>query len=430
MKLSKRIFILSAISIFILFFININVVRSYLKKNLSHETKIYIKEFFFGKKYIEEVFFYKSLNYNQKKLPQTHYEKIFLKKITLKNLDTSSSSHYAKVKNTKIKSKKFFLENLDDKNLIYATFSGKIGLISLNNFNEKNPINNNLDKYKIDSLLDIKLIKDHIYVSLSYKEKDSDNCTYFLITYAKINTEFLNFNEFYKSNKCMVNTLGGRLIDYNHFNVEGLLVSMGASDKEKQLAQDDKSPYGKMLFFDLNTKKYIIFSKGHRNPQGLIHSDGFIISTEHGPYGGDEINKILFKKNYGFPVASLGEPYKFAKKKDTDREEFQFKKIHKKYNFMEPIFSFSQGIGISEIAKIPKQYSKYWINNFFISSLNGRSLYRVNFDDNFNKLNYKEKIYIGERIRDIIYVTSKNIFVLALEETGSLGILSSPQSVN
>jgi hypothetical protein len=54
-----------------------------------------------------------------------------------------------------------------------------------------------------------------------------------------------------------------------------------------------------------------------------------------------------------------------------------------KYNFEEPIFSFSQGIGISEIAKIPKQYSKYWINNYFITSLNGRSLYRVNFDDDF-----------------------------------------------
>ena len=69
-----------------------------------------------------------------------------------------------------------------------------------------------------------------------------------------MNTKFLDFNEFYKSNKCLSNTLGGRLINYNHMNLEGLLVSMGASDKEKELAQNDNSPYGKILFFDLDTK--------------------------------------------------------------------------------------------------------------------------------------------------------------------------------
>ena len=41
-----------------------------------------------------------------------------------------------------------------------------------------------------------------------------------------------------------------------------------------------------------------------------------------------------------------------------------------------------------------------------------------------------EKIYVGERIRDIIHVKSKNIFILALEETGSLGILNGPNSIN
>ena len=430
MKFTTKKLLLASILILILILININVLRSALKENLSHETKVFIKELFFGKTYMKEVFFYKSLNYNQKKLPQTLYERIFFKKIPLNNLDISSSSHYAKIKKLKINSKRFFLENFDNENIIYASFNGKIGVISLNNFNEKDPINTNLDKYQIHSLLDIKLVKDHIYVSLSYNDNDKKDCTYFLIAFAKMNTKFLNFQEFYKSNKCLSNTLGGRLINYKHMNVEGLLVSMGASGKEKELAQNDNSPYGKILFFDLDTKKHIIFSKGHRNPQGLIYSDGYIISTEHGPYGGDEINKILFKKNYGFPIASLGEPYKFAKKAENNREDFEFKKQHKKYNFEEPIFSFSQGIGISEIAKIPKQYSKYWINNYFITSLNGRSLYRVNFDDDFNKLNYMEKIYVGERIRDIIHVSSKNIFILALEETGSLGILSGPKSIN
>ena len=66
-----------------------------------------------------------------------------------------------------------------------------------------------------------------------------------------------------------------------------MLVKLGASSTK------DDSAYGKILFFDIKTKKFKVFSKGHRNPQGLIIDGKNIISTEHGPYGGDEINKIL-----------------------------------------------------------------------------------------------------------------------------------------
>ena len=34
-----------------------------------------------------------------------------------------------------------------------------------------------------------------------------------------------------------------------------------------------------------------------------------ILSTEHGPKGGDEINKIIFGSNYGWPISSYGKPY-------------------------------------------------------------------------------------------------------------------------
>ena len=71
------------------------------------------------------------------------------------------------------------MENFDNENIIYASFDGTIGIISLNNFDEKSPINTNLKKHKIHSLLDIKLIKDHIYVSLSYNDEAKKDCTYF-----------------------------------------------------------------------------------------------------------------------------------------------------------------------------------------------------------------------------------------------------------
>ena len=53
------------------------------------------------------------------------------------------------------------------------------------------------------------------------------------------------------------------------------------------LSQDDSSYYGKIVFFGLNNRQPVIFSKGHRNPQGLFVGNNIILSTEHGDYGGD-----------------------------------------------------------------------------------------------------------------------------------------------
>ena len=59
-----------------------------------------------------------------------------------------------------------------------------------------------------------------------------------------------------------------------------------------------------------------------------------------------------------------------------------------------------------------------------VTSLNGRSIYRVKFEDeNYEKVIYVEKIYIGERIRDIKYVNKLNFIIVALERTGDIGIL-------
>ena len=54
-----------------------------------------------------------------------------------------------------------------------------------------------------------------------------------------------------------------------------------------------------------------IWSYGHRNPQGMAYDPlrKRLWSIEHGPRGGDEINLILPKANYGWPVISHGKEY-------------------------------------------------------------------------------------------------------------------------
>ena len=100
------------------------------------------------------------------------------------------------------------------------------------------------------------------------------------------------------------------------------------------------------------------------------------------------------------------------------------KKNHKKEGFEEPIFSFIPAIGISEIIKLPNNFSNLWQDNFLLASLNGKHLFRIKFDEDFNKIIYFEKIYIGDRMRDLIYVSNKKKIILALELEGALGILS------
>ena len=125
-------------------------------------------------------------------------------------------------------------------------------------------------------------------------------------------------------------------------------------------------------------------------------------------------------KNYGWPISSYGEPYNF---KYNDKSGYKFLKNHSKQNFQEPIYSFVPSIGISQIIKIPEDFSIFWSENFLVSSLNGRSLYRIKFNSNYEKIIYKEKIIIGERIRDIIYFEKQRLILMALEDTGSIGII-------
>jgi aldose sugar dehydrogenase len=57
-----------------------------------------------------------------------------------------------------------------------------------------------------------------------------------------------------------------------------------------------------------------VYSYGHRNAQAILHDadTGRIISHEHGPRGGDEINIIEPGVNYGWPIATFGIDYSGA----------------------------------------------------------------------------------------------------------------------
>ena len=51
-------------------------------------------------------------------------------------------------------------------------------------------------------------------------------------------------------------------------------------------------------------------------------------------------------------------------------------------------------------------------------------MHRIKFDEKYERIIYNEKVFIGDRIRDIIYDNKSKDILLSLELTGSLGIIS------
>jgi glucose/arabinose dehydrogenase len=94
---------------------------------------------------------------------------------------------------------------------------------------------------------------------------------------------------------------GGRLA----LGPDGALYISTGDATETSLSQDDGSLNGKVLRLDTTTGKPAVFSKGHRNVQGLCFAPGGrFLSTEHGPSGNDEVNELRQGFNGGWPGTS------------------------------------------------------------------------------------------------------------------------------
>ncbi len=411
------------ISLLIIYFVYLNIfdqnkLKTYINKYLWPYTPLKVQAII--KITYSDKFFKQFQNdYNVKFIPETQSIKVNFNRYKLDFL-TSTEGIYNK--NTQRKS--FFIELLDERVLI-IDIKGNIFQINKIENLESDIKKNNFKKISINikpyQILDSFISDNKIYLSYaSYKDK----CFKFQIDEAIIDEKFLNFKEFFKSEECLKSMIqGGRIQKYSHNNQNGILFTVGDSSTPDFIggdAQSEKSIFGKVLFKSLESKdkkEYLIFSKGHRNPQGLlVFKNDKILSTEHGPRGGDEINRIFFKGNYGWPISSYGQSY-FDK-------NLKYKKNHSENGFIEPVFSFIPSIGISEIIYLPENFSESWQDNFLLTSLNGKSVYRIKFSKDLKKIIYKEKIFIGDRIRDIKYSNASKLILLALEGEGEIGIIA------
>ncbi len=113
-----------------------------------------------------------------------------------------------------------------------------------------------------------------------------------------------------------------------------------------------------------------IWTYGHRNVQGLvIHPEtGDVLTNEHGPQGGDELNRLAPGLNYGWPVIGFGVNYKtgLAIHNGTHREGME-----------QPIHVWVPSIGISGAMIYTGDRFPQWRGNLFVGGMVGQQLARL-----------------------------------------------------
>lgn len=405
------IYILLFLSLFVLGIFFLDNIRTLVVKNLNENQKQFIRKIFFGEdeaKLLKKYKLFGKMNYNQLVLPDTQFLQIDYKELPLNKLEFKTSLNKWIAKSVEI-----FLEQHED-NIIVSDTVGNMYFISKKKLaSNNNDFKKYISNFKFDgikgSIRDLLVHNDMLYVS--YSDFNEDECSKINISYTRINNNKLDFQKFFASEDCSEEFDSGRMSIFNFNGTEGIIITSG-TNLEGDGAQDDKSSFGKVLFIDFNNRKKMNFAKGLRVPQGLYIEDSLILTAEHGPRGGDEINKIKFGKNYGWPIASYGETYH---EENKDKDKYFYKKSHKENGFEEPIYAFVPSIGINQIIRVPESFSKFWKDDFLVTSLNGRSIYRVKMNKDISRVISIEKIFIGKRMRDIIFVKDENYFLLALE---------------
>ena len=306
----------------------------------------------------------------------------------------------------------------------------------------KNNINDfiGLSQFKKDSYVSLKdmlIFENKLFIS--YTEEIEEDCWNTSIIYGKINYKNIKFKKMFTSNKCVhsenkidgdfskfsTGQSGGRMID---FDKNHILLSIG-DYFNRYLAQDKKSVNGKVIKINISNGDNEIISMGHRNPQGLLFDkeNNFILETEHGPMGGDEINLIKIEKkdnnniqNYGWPVVSAGEHYGGRSPNNKKKyEKYPLYKSHTEHGFIEPLKSFVPSIAISQIVKIKK--NKYVVGSMGKKRDEHKSLYFFELSEEKKIINL-EQIKVYERVRDL--GINDNKLYLFMENTASIGIIN------
>lgn len=156
-----------------------------------------------------------------------------------------------------------------------------------------------------------------------------------------------------------------------------------------------------------------IWSYGHRNPQGAaIHPQtGELWITEHGPKGGDELNRVLPGRNYGWPVITYGREYSGLKVGEG---------LTEKDGMEQPQHYWVPSIATSGLAFYTADRIPAWKGSAFVASLKFGQLARLRLDG--ERVVAEERLLEGlnRRLRDVRQGPDGALYLLTDETNGAI----------
>lgn len=191
----------------------------------------------------------------------------------------------------------------------------------------------------------------------------------------------------------------------------------------------EKTVFGKILAFNPATFKHEIYSMGHRNPQGLFWDNDHkeLWSAEHGPQGGDEVNRIVKGGHYGWPLVTLGKPYKtmYPSNKPVTKDSKNPStgvdlepartgiRSGTHDGFVPPIMAWSTGNGIGGLFRVPMDSPlKDWRGDIITATMAENHLHRLRLHQGATI--FDEDIPAA-RIRDLMLLGNGDL-VLSLDK--------------
>ena len=217
---------------------------------------------------------------------------------------------------------------------------------------------------------------------------------------------------------------GGRLL----FLPDGtLLLTVGDGYDYKAAAQDMRSHLGKILrltqdgtaptdnpFVGQDGKLPEIWTSGHRNPQGLAHdpATGEVWEHEHGPRGGDEVNRLRAGANYGWPLVTHGIDYDLS----IISERAFAPGIERSWFFWAPSIAPS-GLAVYRGAPFPD-----WEGKLLVGGLVSKSISRLRPAKQPGFFIEEERMFGAQekRIRDVRVGPDGYVYLLTDEDSAEL----------
>jgi aldose sugar dehydrogenase len=156
-----------------------------------------------------------------------------------------------------------------------------------------------------------------------------------------------------------------------------------------------------------------IYSYGHRNQQGMaVHPQtGEVWQHEHGPRGGDTVNRIVAGANYGWPQYSFGDHYDGRPIPNPEPGT----------GIEMPLLHWTPSIAPSGMTFYTGDVFPQWRGDLFAGALAGEHLRRVRFDGTTPVEQERLLDGRGDRIRDVR--TGPDGFIYLLVDAASAPLL-------